>query len=95
MVCKVWAPYYTLHKIMAGLFDLNQHLGNTQAMAVLKKMATFISKRIEALVRAKGCEQRKRVILCLWNSRLLVDGFTSSMVGDGASTVTHHYDSSL
>ena len=27
--CKpVWAPYYTLHKIMAGLLDVHQHCGD-------------------------------------------------------------------
>jgi len=28
---RVWAPYYTLHKIMAGLFDLYALCKNTQA----------------------------------------------------------------
>ncbi|MCA1755939.1 MAG: glycoside hydrolase family 127 protein [Bacteroidales bacterium] len=29
---EVWAPYYTLHKIMAGLYDSYQLLGNSQAL---------------------------------------------------------------
>ena len=28
----VWAPYYTIHKIMAGLLDAYQHCGNQQAL---------------------------------------------------------------
>src|SRR5438874_2697363 len=32
---KVWAPYYTIHKIMAGLLDVNQAWGNQQALDVV------------------------------------------------------------
>ncbi len=46
---KVWAPYYTLHKIMAGLFDANQLCGNAQALAVLEKMADWLKFRVDRL----------------------------------------------
>ncbi len=36
---KVWAPFYTIHKIMAGMFDMSQHCDNRQALEVLKGMA--------------------------------------------------------
>ena len=36
---KVWAPYYTVHKIMAGMFDMYQLTGNKQALEVLEGMA--------------------------------------------------------
>jgi DUF1680 family protein len=39
---KVWAPYYTLHKIMAGLLDMNTHAGNQQALDVLVKLAGWV-----------------------------------------------------
>src|SRR5689334_11477762 len=35
---EVWAPFYTLHKIMAGLLDMSTHCGNGQALDVLKGM---------------------------------------------------------
>src|SRR5579864_6931306 len=35
----VWAPFYTVHKIMAGMFDMYQHAGNKQALQVLEGMA--------------------------------------------------------
>ena len=38
---KVWAPFYTIHKIMAGLYDTHQHCGNKQALDVLKGMADW------------------------------------------------------
>jgi DUF1680 family protein len=36
---NVWAPFYTVHKIMAGLLDMSQLAGNQQAMEVLEGMA--------------------------------------------------------
>ncbi len=38
---KVWAPFYTIHKIMAGLYDMHQHCDNQQALDVLKGMASW------------------------------------------------------
>jgi DUF1680 family protein len=38
---RVWAPWYTLHKIMAGLLDMYTHCGNAQALDVLKGMAAW------------------------------------------------------
>ena len=37
---QVWAPWYTLHKIMAGLLDANQHLRQPTGADVLKKWPT-------------------------------------------------------
>jgi len=39
---KVWAPYYTLHKIMAGLLDMNTQGGNPQALEVVVKLAGWV-----------------------------------------------------
>jgi hypothetical protein len=41
---KVWAPYYTVHKIMAGMLDMNQLCGNKQALEVLEGMAQWVDK---------------------------------------------------
>ena len=45
---KVWAPFYTLHKILAGLLDMNVHGGNSQAMKVLQKLAAWVDVWTEA-----------------------------------------------
>jgi DUF1680 family protein len=37
----VWAPFYTLHKIMAGLLDMHRHCSNGQALDVVTKMAEW------------------------------------------------------
>jgi DUF1680 family protein len=46
---KVWAPYYTIHKIMAGLLDVNQLAGNAQALVVVSKMADWVKFRVDRL----------------------------------------------
>jgi uncharacterized protein len=38
---NVWAPFYTIHKIMAGMFDMYRLAGNQQALAVLEGMAEW------------------------------------------------------
>lgn len=38
---NVWAPFYTIHKIMAGLFDMYQLAGNKQALQVLEGMSSW------------------------------------------------------
>ena len=39
---KVWAPFYTLHKIMAGLLDMYMFTGNRQALDVDLKLACWV-----------------------------------------------------
>ena len=41
----VWAPYYTLHKIYAGLLDMYVYCGNQQALEVCKKFADWVIAR--------------------------------------------------
>ena len=38
---KVWAPYYTIHKIMAGMLDMHMLTGNKQALEVVQGMASW------------------------------------------------------
>jgi hypothetical protein len=46
---QVWAPYYTLHKIMAGLLDVHLLCGNAQALDILVKMADWVKFRQDRL----------------------------------------------
>jgi DUF1680 family protein len=41
---KVWAPFYTLHKIMAGLLDMNTYAGNQLALDVLLRLSTWVDE---------------------------------------------------
>jgi DUF1680 family protein len=38
---RVWAPFYTIHKVMAGMFDMYRLAGNRQALQVLEGMAAW------------------------------------------------------
>lgn len=38
---KVWAPFYTYHKILAGMLDMYVHTGNQQALAIAIRMADW------------------------------------------------------
>lgn len=41
---RVWAPYYTLHKIMAGLYDMNVLANNQKAMDVLTRLSGWVDR---------------------------------------------------
>ncbi len=42
---RVWAPYYTLHKIYAGLMDMYVYCDDTQALDICKKFADWVIDR--------------------------------------------------
>ena len=46
-------PYYTIHKIMSGLLDAHQYLGNAQALEVAERMASYFENRLAALAPAQ------------------------------------------
>jgi uncharacterized protein len=45
----VWAPYYTLHKILAGLVDTYQDAGRTSALAMAIDLGDWIARRLKQL----------------------------------------------
>jgi uncharacterized protein len=45
----VWAPWYTMHKIMAGLLEVHVHTGNPQALEVLNRIADWVKFRVDRL----------------------------------------------
>src|SRR5262245_44558 len=50
---RVWAPYYTIHKIMAGLLDMYELGGNAQALQMVTKMADWVKFRVDRLDEAQ------------------------------------------
>jgi uncharacterized protein len=46
---KVWAPWYTLHKLFAGLIDQYLWCDNTQALDIAKAMAAWAYKKLKPL----------------------------------------------
>jgi len=45
----IFVPYYTIHKVMAGLIDAHHYLGNTKALGMAESMADRYAKRMAAL----------------------------------------------
>ncbi|SFG82191.1 beta-L-arabinofuranosidase domain-containing protein [Pedobacter insulae] len=46
---QIWAPYYTLHKILAGLLDVYEVTGNKKALEVAKGMGSWVHARVSLL----------------------------------------------
>jgi DUF1680 family protein len=55
---RVWAPWYTLHKIYAGLMDMYVHCGNAQALEVARKFGDWAKHRTDRL----SDEQMQRML---------------------------------
>ena len=43
---QIWAPYYTLHKILAGLMDIYEVTGNKKALEIAKGMGDWVYARL-------------------------------------------------
>ena len=55
---QVWAPFYTYHKIMAGLLDMYVQTGNTEALEIAEGMARWAGDFFWPI----GTEQRQRML---------------------------------
>jgi uncharacterized protein len=47
----IWAPYYTLHKIIRGLLDAYHLAGNELALAVARKVGDWVHSRLSKVAR--------------------------------------------
>jgi DUF1680 family protein len=45
----IWAPYYTLHKILAGLLDAHLLAGNAQALDIAARIGDWVQSRLSRL----------------------------------------------
>jgi DUF1680 family protein len=50
---NVWAPYYTLHKILAGLLDVHRVTGDPTALEVARGIASWVAFRASRLSEAQ------------------------------------------
>lgn len=66
---EIWAPYYTCHKIMAGLLDAHRHAGSQTALEVAAAMGRWVHGRLSVL----SPEQRRD----MWS--LYIAGETGGM----------------
>ncbi len=46
---QIWAPYYTLHKILAGLMDCYEVAGNPKALEIARNMGIWVYRRLQAV----------------------------------------------
>jgi hypothetical protein len=46
---RVWAPFYTYHKILAGHLDMYTHCGNEQALSTAEKMAGWVDSYLKPI----------------------------------------------
>ncbi|HCM60225.1 MAG TPA: hypothetical protein DIS74_07620 [Bacteroidales bacterium] len=56
---QIWAPYYTLHKIMAGLMDIYEVSGNEKALKIATGMGDWVYARLSLLP--------KETLISMWN----------------------------
>ncbi|GMH11494.1 hypothetical protein Nepgr_013335 [Nepenthes gracilis] len=56
-VQSVWAPYYTIHKIMAGLLDQHTLAGNPQALEMLTWMVEYFYNRVQNVIKTHSIER--------------------------------------
>ncbi|KAF6136338.1 hypothetical protein GIB67_043055 [Kingdonia uniflora] len=53
----VWAPYYTIHKILAGLLDQYSLSGNTEALKMAVWMVDYFNNRVQDVISKYGLER--------------------------------------
>jgi DUF1680 family protein len=78
---EVWAPFYTYHKILAGLIDMYQLTGNTEALEVAEGMARWTGDYFNGI----GLDQRQRML------RTEYGGMNESLVNLADITKKEHY----
>jgi DUF1680 family protein len=85
----VWAPFYTLHKIMAGLLDQHTLAGNRQALDVLNGMVRWTARWAQPL----GDYEMARVLEREYGgmNALLYD-FSAVTGEDGWRDLAHRFD---
>ncbi len=57
---QIWAPYYTLHKILAGLMDIYEVTGNKKALEIAKGMGSWVHARMAKLPT--------ETLISMWNT---------------------------
>jgi DUF1680 family protein len=59
---QIWAPYYTLHKILAGLLDCYEVGGNPKALEIAEGMGLWVQQRLQAVPAATRISMWNRYI---------------------------------
>lgn len=69
----IWAPYYTLHKLLAGFLDAYRYTGNTEALDTAKALGKWAYNRLSA------CTEEQ--LIRMWDMYIAGEfgGFNESM----------------
>jgi DUF1680 family protein len=59
---QIWAPYYTLHKLLAGLMDCYEIGGNNKALRTAEGMGLWVYKRLKVVPEATRIQMWDRYI---------------------------------
>eukprot|EP00966_Prymnesium_polylepis_P185661 4303663-Prymnesium_polylepis.1 len=59
-------PFYTVHKLMAGLVDQYEFAGSALALELVVKMAAWVGSVVDATIASGGQELWQRVLLTEW-----------------------------
>lgn len=46
---QIWAPYYVIHKVLMGLYEMYKFAGNRLAFQIMKGMVDYIKRRVEKI----------------------------------------------
>ncbi|XP_074293874.1 uncharacterized protein LOC141621055 [Silene latifolia] len=59
---EVWSPYYTVHKIMAGLLDQYLLAKNEEALKMLTRMVEYFYNRVKNVIQKYGIETHYKML---------------------------------
>ena len=59
---QIWAPYYTLHKILAGLLDCYEVGGNEKALEIARGMGLWVHARLKVVPSSTRIKMWNRYI---------------------------------
>jgi DUF1680 family protein len=79
---QIWAPYYTLHKILAGLLDCYEVGGNPKALKIAQGMGFWVQQRLQALPAATRISMWNRYIAGEYGGMNEVLARLSRLTGD-------------
>lgn len=82
---QIWAPYYTLHKILAGLMDIYEVSGNKKALETAKGMGDWVHARMKQLPN--------ETLISMWNRYIAGEfgGMNEAMARLYRMTNEHRY----
>lgn len=88
-LCGLYSvPYYTWHKVMAGLLDHATHASNGIAWQMVLRMAQWVGRHASAAIEAGGQAQWQRVLATEWGGMNEVLFNLYALSGDPAHLTT-------